>query len=106
MAPIFLALIFRNADGSFAISFWICTAQVLLMVTLGIWCLVAPESFVRRTIRLSGDPPARRFWAFGIWSWPLPKSHLWVRVVGASAIAIAIGLMTLVVFFTVPGRYY
>jgi len=106
LAPVFLAMMWRYADGSLTFNFWYVSAVALLMVASGIWSLVAPESFrvfyfnlVRKLSRVPGQSAPLNMG----WGWGSPTA---IRVVGVVAIALAVGFMTWVVFFTVPGVAY
>jgi hypothetical protein len=110
IAATFLALIFRNADGTFTFVSWIFGAGALLMIAAGIWCLVAPESYVERMIvnqplrapfirRRSNSPREGRWWAF-------QTSRGFVRLAGALGVALGVAVMTWVVLFSLPGRFY
>lgn len=96
MTTRFLDLIFRYPDGSFTFVAWIFGAESVLLLAAGAWCLLAPESYVRRMIR-HAPSGAAQFWA----------SHPgWVRFGGAVGIALGIGEITWLVFFSVAGRLY
>ena len=107
--PVFLAMMWRYADGSFTFGFWYVSTIALLMSASGIWVLVAPKSFrvfylnVQRKIhslpgnRNRSEPPSPG-WAWG--------SITAIRIVSAIEVALAAGFMTWVVFFTVPGVAY
>jgi hypothetical protein len=112
MVASFLNLIFRNPDGSWTFVFWYFGALALLMTAAGVWCLVAPESYVRRMIQprwrrsqrwRSGSAsemaptPAQQFWA---------ARPGWVRLVSAVAMALGICVITWLLFFSVAGRQY
>lgn len=51
VAPVFLAMMWRYADGSFTFGFWYLSAIALFMVASGIWGLVArdPSAFSTST---------------------------------------------------------
>jgi hypothetical protein len=115
-APVFLAIMWRYADGSFTLGFWYAAVVALLMGVSGIWSLVAPESFrafyfnlmrsLRRvgigrsatTIKLlnAGSRPIG-------WGWGSPAS---IRFWGVVGVALAAGFMAWVLFFAVPGVAY
>jgi hypothetical protein len=112
VTTVFLNLIFRYQDGSFTFVAWIFGAEALLMIAAGAWCLLAPESYVRRMIR----PRSRRLlrWSSGSKPEGVPSgagqfwaSHPgWVRLGGAVAISLGIGEVTWLVLFSVAGRLY
>jgi hypothetical protein len=113
---VFLAMMFRNPDGSLTFGLWSAVVLSTLMIAGGVWSLAAPSSFrtfyfnVLRSIRrlrlarratskkLSDAEPS----PFG-WGWSSPGL---IRISGAVAVLLAIALMTWVIFFTVPGRAY
>jgi hypothetical protein len=109
---VFVDLIFRSKDGSFTFVSWIFVAEALLMIATGAWCLLAPESYVRRMI----GPRSRRLlqWRSGSAPQPAPTlagrfwaSHPgWVRFGGAVGIALGIAVIIWLVFFSVAGRLY
>jgi hypothetical protein len=116
MQPVFLAMMWRYADGTFTFGFWYAALMALLMVASGVWSLIAPESFrtfyfnLLRSLRRVGigrRATTNRLLAAGSrpigWGWGSPTS---IRLSGAVAIAIAAGFMTWVLVFTVPGRAY
>jgi hypothetical protein len=45
MTLVFLAMMWRNANGSFTFGFWYVAAVALLMFAAGIWSLVDPNRF-------------------------------------------------------------
>jgi hypothetical protein len=114
--PIFLAMMWRYADGTFTFGFWYAAAVALLLVTSGVWGLVAPESFrafyfnLLRSVRRVGI--GRRATTnklveagsrpIGI-GWSSPAS---IRFWSVVEIALAAGFMTWVIFFTAPGVAY
>jgi hypothetical protein len=112
MTTPFLNLIFRYRDGSFTYVSWIFGAEAMLLIATGAWCLLAPESYVQRMIR----PRSRRLlrWSSGPAPEPAPSragqfwaSHPgWVRFGGAVGIALGIGEITWLVFFSAAGRMY
>jgi uncharacterized membrane protein HdeD (DUF308 family) len=100
MDSIFLSLVFRNSDGSLTGYSWFLAAVALFMISSGIWCVVSPESYVRYMTRSRWvTPPSGRFWSN-------MRSARWMRASGVLAIAVAVGFMTWVIFFTVAGRLY
>ncbi len=96
----FLAMMWWYPDGTPTFGFWYAAFIALLMITGGIWGLIAPESF--RTVYFgllrnrSGAPRMG-------WGWGSPTS---IRLSSVLAIALATGFMSWVLFFTVPGRVY
>jgi hypothetical protein len=107
--PVFLAMMWRYADGSFTFGFWYLGSIALLMVVSGIWGLVAPESFrvfyfniQRKLHSLPGNRNRSESPRPG-WGW---GSTTAIRIMSAIAVALAAGFMTWVVFFTVPGVAY
>jgi hypothetical protein len=116
MTLVFLAMMWRNADGSFTFGFWYVAVVAVLMFVSGTWSLVAPESFrvfyfnLLRSLRRVGmgrrattdrllDAGSRPIG----WGWGSPDS---IRFWGAVEIALAAGFMAWVLFFTVPGAVY
>jgi hypothetical protein len=109
LAPVFLAMTWRYADGSFTVNFWYVSSVALLMVAGGIWGLLAPESFrvfyfniQRKLHSLPGNRNRSEAPSLG-WGW---GSTIAIRMMSAVAVALAAGFMTWVVFFTVPGVAY
>ena len=109
VAPIFLAMMFRYADGSLTMAFWYAAALCTLMVGAGIWGLVAPKSFRVTYFNLYRN--LGRFRTFGHrpetpttgWGWGSPTS---IRLSSVLAIAVAGSFMAWVAFFTRPGVTY
>jgi hypothetical protein len=107
VTPMFLAMMFRYADGSFTIAVWYVGGVALLMIGSGIWSLVAPESFrvlyfnvLRKVHRITGH---RSELPRTGWGWGSARS---IRLSASLGIALAVGFMTWVVFFTAPGVAY
>jgi hypothetical protein len=115
-APIFLAIMWRYADGSFTFGFWYVAAVATLMIGAGVWSLIAPESFRvfyfnrlrgHRRVKLGRSATTNKQMLetsrpIG-WGWGSPAS---IRFGGAAGIAIAVGFMTWIVFFSTPGVAY
>lgn len=114
--PIFLAMMWRYADGTFTFGFWCAAAVALLLIASGVWGLVAPESFrafyfnLLRSLRRVGiGRPAttKKLIEAGLrpigmgWSSPTP-----IRFWSVVEIALAAAFMTWVIFFTAPGVAY
>lgn len=112
----FLAIMWRYADGTPTFGLWYAAAIALLMIASGVWSLIAPESFRTfyfkllrslRRVRIGRQATTNRLLAAGSqpigWGWGSPAS---IRFWGAVAIAVAGGFMTWVVFYAVPGRAY
>lgn len=107
MTTIFLAMLYRNTDGTFTFSFWYVIAVGVLMAGTGIWCLAAPESMrvfyfnllngIRRQRGIQTMTPS------GAWGWSSPAQ---IRLIGGVATALALGFMAWVAFFTTPGVAY
>ena len=107
MTPIFLAMMWRNADGSLTIAFWWAVVLSAVFIGAGIWSLVAPESMRfhyfnalnwrrrERGLRLLTPSDA--------WGWSSSAS---IRFAGVVAIAMGAGFMTWIAFFTAPGVAY
>ncbi len=109
LTPVFLAMMWRYADGSFTFGFWYVGSVALLMVASGIWGLVAPTSFrvfylsMQRKIhslpgnRNRSEPPNPGWWWGSITA---------IRIISAIEVALGAGFLTWVVFFTVAGVAY
>lgn len=97
---VFLALVFRNPDGSLTFYTWFLAAVALFMIGSGIWSLISPTSYVRYTTQSRWvKPPTGKFWT-------TMSSPRWVRALGVLAIVVAVGFMTWVLFFAAPGVLY
>jgi hypothetical protein len=116
VTPLFLAMVWRYADGSFTFGFWYAAVIALLMVASGIWSLVAPLSFrvfyfnMLRSLRrlaIGRRATTNKLVSGGSqsigWGWGSPAS---IRFWGAVAIVLAAGFMAWILFFTVPGVAY
>jgi hypothetical protein len=108
-APIFLAMMFRYADGSLTLAFWYAAALSTLMIGAGIWGLVAPESFrvfyfnlYHGLPRTLGHRQSSERTTTG-WGW---GSRTSIRLSSVLAIAVAGTFMAWVAFFTRPGVTY
>jgi hypothetical protein len=101
MAP----TMFKNPDGSITGAVLYCGALALAMVAAGVWSLVAPEDLKTRYFGLLASLHAGRPGTAPRtgWGWGSSRS---IRISGIAAIALALGFMTWLLFFTVPGRYY
>jgi hypothetical protein len=113
---VFLAMMFRNPDGSLTFGFWSAVVLSTLMIASGTWSLVAPSSFrtfyfnvlrsIRR-LRLGRLATTKKLSDAGPspigWGWSSPGL---IQISGAVAVLLAIALMTWVILFTVPGRAY
>ena len=109
-------MMWRYADGSFTLGFWYAAAVALLMIGSGVWSLIAPASFrlvyfkflrSLRRVKLGRRATTNKLLLepsrpIG-WGWGSPAS---IRFWGAVGIAIAVGFMTWIVFFTAPGVTY
>jgi hypothetical protein len=108
-APIFLAMMYRYADGTLTLAFWYAAALSTLMIGAGVWGLVAPESFRVFYFKLYHRLPLTFGPRFGSerpttgWGWGSPTS---IRLSSVLAIAIAGTFMAWVAFFTRPGITY
>ncbi len=113
---VFLAILWRYADGTFTFAFWYAAVLALLMGASGVWSLMAPESFrdfyfnvlrSLRRVRIGRRATTKRLLAAGSrpigWGWGSPAS---IRFWGAVETTLAVGFMTWVLVFTVPGRAY
>ncbi len=97
---VFLALVFRNPDGSLTFYTWFLGAVAVFMIGSGIWSLVSPTSYVRYpTQSRLVKPTTGQFWT-------TVSSPRWVRAIGVLAIVMAVGFMTWVLFFTARGVAY
>jgi hypothetical protein len=116
MEPVFLAMMWRYADGTFTLGFWYAALIAVLMVASGVWSLIAPESFrtfyfnLLRSLRRVGigrRATTNRLLSAGSrpigWGWGSPAS---IRFWGVVEIALAAAFMAWVLFFTVPGHAY
>jgi hypothetical protein len=116
MTPVFLAMMWRYADRSFTFGFWYAALVALLMIASGVWSLVAPESFRAfyfnlllslRRVGIGKRATTNKLLNAGSrpigLGWGSPAS---IRLLGAVALAVAVGFMTWVLFFTEPGRTY
>src|ERR1700681_4354499 len=107
MTQLFLAMMWRSADGGLTIAFWWAAALSTLGVVLGIWSLLAPESmrfhyFRALNSRRSGSG-RRLLTPADAWGW----SSAWlIRLGGVLVIAVVTAFMTWILFFTVPGVAY
>ncbi|HCU12425.1 MAG TPA: hypothetical protein DGB72_09895 [Gemmatimonadetes bacterium] len=108
-APIFLAMMYRYADGTLTLAFWYAATLSTLMIGAGVWGLVAPESFRVFYFKLYHRLPLTFGPRFGSerpttgWGWGSPTS---IRLSSVLAIAIAGTFMAWVAFFTRPGVTY
>ncbi|HEV2034949.1 MAG TPA: hypothetical protein VGU71_12240 [Candidatus Dormibacteraeota bacterium] len=101
----FLAMMWRSADGSPTLAFWWVAFISTVMIAAGIWGIVAPESLRaryfnllnKRTRRGRVQEPAET------WGWKSPNQ---IRIGSLLAIALAGALITWVAFFAAPGVAY
>ena len=105
VAVVMTPTMFKNPDGSITGAVLYCGALALAMVAAGVWSLVAPEHLKTRYFSLLASLHAGRPGTAPRtgWGWGSPRS---IRISGIAAIALALGFMTWLLFFTVPGRYY
>ena len=107
-APIFLAMMYRYADGTLTLAFWYAATLSTLMIGAGVWGLVAPESFrvfyfkLYHRLPLTFGSLSKKRPTTG-WGWGSPTS---IRLSSVLAIAIAGTFMAWVAFFTRPGVTY
>src|SRR4029077_19478626 len=101
----YVAIMWWYPDGTPTFGFWYAAVIAALLIGGGICGLIAPESF--RTFyfgllsnRTRSDPSGAPRMG---WGWGSPTS---IRVSSVLAIAIAVGFMSRVLFFTVPARVY
>jgi hypothetical protein len=104
---LFLAMMWRSADGGLTIAFWWAAALSTLGIVLGIWSLVAPESmrfhYFRALNSRRRESGRRLLTPADAWGW----SSAWqIRLGGVLAIALAAAFMTWILFFTRPGVAY
>lgn len=101
----FLAMMWRSADGSLTVAFWYAALLSTLMIALGIWSLVAPESLRFHYFNFLNRLPGQRrvVTPNETWGW---KSPTQIRLTGLLAIGLAGAFMTWIVFFTTPGVSY
>jgi hypothetical protein len=103
----FLAMTFRNSDGSYTVAFWYLVGVEVIMAGAGIWSLVAPESMRTRYFNLVNSlrsvRGARQVTLSRGWGWSSPAQ---IRLIGALAVVAGLGFMIWVIFFTTPGVAY
>jgi hypothetical protein len=106
---VFLAMMFRYADGSLTLAFWYAAALSGLMIALGIWGLVAPQSlrvayftFYHSLPRTFGHRHGAERATTG-WGWGSSTS---IRLSCLLAIAVGGAFLTWVALFTRPGVTY
>jgi hypothetical protein len=108
-ASLFLAMMFRYADGSLTLAFWYAAALSTLMIGGGIWGLVAPESFRVFYFNLYNGLPRMFGHRYGTerpttgLGWGSPTS---IRLSSVLAIEVAGSFIAWVAFFTRPGVTY
>jgi hypothetical protein len=107
MTQVFLAMMWRGADGSLTIAFWWAAVLSTTGISAGIWSLVAPESmrfhYFRALNWRRSDRGLRLLTPGDAWGW---SSQLQIRLSGVLVIVLSIAFMTWIVFFTVPGVAY
>jgi hypothetical protein len=105
MTSIYLAMMWRNRDGSLTLAFAWAVVLSTLMIAFGIWGFAAPESLRLRYFKLLNQRPrgGRVIAPRDAWAWSSPTR---IRLGSVLAIAVAGGFLTWVVFFTAPGVAY
>jgi hypothetical protein len=103
MTPIYLAMMWRNPDGSLTIAFWYAALVSTVMIAAGIWCLLAPESMRFHYFNVINSYRARAIAPDEAWGWSSP---IQIRLGGLLAIVLGAAFMTWIVFFTTPGVTY
>ncbi len=107
--PVFLAMMFRYADGGLTLAFWYAAAVSGLMIGLGLWGLVSPQSlrvsyfnFYHRLPRTFGHRHGSERPTTG-WGWGSSTS---IRLSSVLAITLSGKFMTWVAIFARPGVAY
>jgi hypothetical protein len=107
VTPAFLAMMWRAPDGSLTLAFWYAVVISTLFIAGGIWSLVAPESLRFHYFNVLNsrrrDRGARLLTPKDGWGWSSPTK---IRLAGVLEVALGVGFMSWIVFFTVPGVTY
>ena len=74
MMQIFLAMMWRSADGRPTFAFWYAAVLSTLMIAAGIWSLVAPDSLRLHYFNFLNKLPRQRrgVTPSDTWSWKSP----------------------------------